>query len=147
MSIYTQSEAVDAEMSGSLGRDNSQPTVGIGVNPNRSGRGLFAAASVYEISEWPRPAQVVGAPHAERLDFEQLVGELSMRFIDLPSTDVDAAIQDGQRRIVEALDLDRSTMFQFSDDGNLLATHSWWRYRRSVAAPTHVGQGEFPVDA
>ncbi len=126
MSIHLRSETVDAEMSGSL-RDSSQPAVGIGLNSIRTDRGLFAAASLYEISEWPRPAPVLGAPHGERLDFEQLVGELSARFIDLPSADVDAAIQDAQHRIVEALDLDRSTLFQISDDGDLLSTHGWWR--------------------
>ena len=42
-------------------------------------------------------------------------------------TDVDAAIQEAQRRIVEALDFDRSALFQLSDDGDLLHTHSWWR--------------------
>jgi hypothetical protein len=44
----------------------------------------------------------------QRVDFEQLVGELSMRFIDLPAADLDAAIEEAQCRIVEALDLDRA---------------------------------------
>ena len=86
----------------------------------------------------------VSAPHGERLDFEQLVGELSVRFIDLPPTDVDAAIQEAQRRIVEALDLDRSTLFQLSDDGDLLYTHSWWRPEVSAPPARMSARESFP---
>ena len=50
-----------------------------------------------------------------------------MRFIDLPATEVDAQIPEAQRCIVEALDLDRSTLFQLCEDGDLLSTHGWWR--------------------
>ena len=39
----------------------------------------------------------------------------------------DAAIHDAQRHIVEAFDLDGSTLFERSDDGDLLGTHGWWR--------------------
>jgi formate hydrogenlyase transcriptional activator len=127
MSIRLQPKAVDAETSGDLERVSSQPPVGIGLNPIRTDRRLFPAGSICEMPERWRLAHADNAPHGERLDFEQLVGELSMRFIDLPPTDVDAAIEEAQRRIVEALDLDRTTLFQLSDDGDLLSTHSWWR--------------------
>jgi len=40
---------------------------------------------------------------------------------------VDATIHEAQRCIVEALDLDGSTLFERSDDGDLLGTHGWWR--------------------
>ena len=42
-------------------------------------------------------------------------------------TDVDAAIHEAQRCIVEALDLDGSTLFQLCEDGDLRSTHGWWR--------------------
>jgi formate hydrogenlyase transcriptional activator len=82
--------------------------------------------------------------YAEWLPFEQLVGELSVRFIDLPAADVTGAIEEAQRRIVEALDLDGSTLFQLSGDGDLVYTHGWCR--PEVAAPgTHVsGRESFP---
>ena len=41
--------------------------------------------------------------------------------------DVDGAIHEAQRCVVEALDLDGSTLFERSDDGDLLGTHGWWR--------------------
>jgi formate hydrogenlyase transcriptional activator len=67
------------------------------------------------------------AAYAEWLPFEQLVGELSVGFIDLPAADVAAAIQEAQRRIVEALDLDQSLLFQLGEDGELTYTHGWSR--------------------
>jgi formate hydrogenlyase transcriptional activator len=39
----------------------------------------------------------------------------------------DAAIREAQRCIVEALDLDGSTLFERTDDGDLLGIQSWWR--------------------
>ena len=68
-----------------------------------------------------------------------------VRFIDPLRTDVDAAIHEAQRCIVEALDLDGSTLFELrmmaiAPHPRLVASRS------SSAARTPVGQGEFPVD-
>ncbi len=45
----------------------------------------------------------------------------------MSSTDVDPAICEAQRCIVEALDLDGSTLFELSDGGDFLSTQRWWR--------------------
>src|SRR5258705_2287262 len=63
----------------------------------------------------------------DRLRFETLIADLSAEFVNLDTDLIDGAIQDAQRRIVEALDLDRSTLFQFSEDGELVFTHYWSR--------------------
>jgi transcriptional regulator with GAF, ATPase, and Fis domain len=64
----------------------------------------------------------------ERLRFETLVADLAAEFVHLLPDQVDGAIEDAQRRIVEALDLDRSTLFQFVDaEGTLFFTHAWSR--------------------
>src|SRR4030095_10301905 len=58
--------------------------------------------------------------------------------------DVDAAIHETQRCIVEALDLDGSTLYERSDDGDLLGTHGWWR-PEVPAPPARVSAKEsFP---
>ena len=45
-----------------------------------------------------------------------------------PPEQVDGAIEDAQRRIVEALDLDRAALYEFVDaNGSLLFTHFWSR--------------------
>jgi formate hydrogenlyase transcriptional activator len=56
----------------------------------------------------------------------------------------DAVIHEAQRCIVEALDLDGSTLFERSDDGDLLGTHGWWR-PEFQAPPARVSAREsFP---
>ena len=64
---------------------------------------------------------------ADRLRFESLIGELAAHFVNLESDQVDAAIEDAQRRLVEALCLDRSTLFEFDADGKATLTHYWSR--------------------
>ena len=60
----------------------------------------------------------------ERFRFESLVIDLAAGFINVDPEDVDHAIENCLRRIVEALGLDRSTLFQRSGD-DLVVTHSW----------------------
>src|SRR5438093_11831894 len=67
-----------------------------------------------------RPRVEVG----ERLRFESLIIDLAAGFISIDPERVDQAIEDSLRRIVEALGLDRSTLFQRSGD-DLVVTHSW----------------------
>ena len=64
---------------------------------------------------------------ADRLQFETLVGDIAARFVNLESDGVDTAIEDAQRRLVEALDLDRSALFEFDADGRPILTHYWAR--------------------
>ncbi len=123
---------VEADRTGSAGelmgrrKDYSEARVEIGLNPIRTRRGFFMV-TIVGVTDRPRLDHTFTASHAESLRFEQLVGELSMQFIDLPPGDMDAAIRESQRSIVEALDLDSSMLFQLSNDGDLLYTHGWRR--------------------
>jgi formate hydrogenlyase transcriptional activator len=62
----------------------------------------------------------------ERLRFERLLADLSAGFVALPADQVDGAIEDAQGRIVEALGVDRSSLFQFSAE-EMVLSHSWVR--------------------
>jgi formate hydrogenlyase transcriptional activator len=70
-------------------------------------------------------------PHAgceDRLRFEMLLTELSAQFIGATSESLDNEIVSAQRRIVEALDLDRSVLGQLAEGGKgFVYTHSWYR--------------------
>jgi transcriptional regulator with GAF, ATPase, and Fis domain len=57
--------------------------------------------------------------------FERLLAEISTLFINLPAERIDSEINKAQRLICEFLDLDRSTLFQVSenDHDTLLMTH------------------------
>ncbi len=59
------------------------------------------------------------------LHFEELVTDLSVRFVNLPAKDLDNTIEDCQRLFCEAMGLDRSTLHQVFDEepGVLFLTH------------------------
>jgi transcriptional regulator with GAF, ATPase, and Fis domain len=62
----------------------------------------------------------------ERLRFEALLVDLSASFVHIPADQVDVMIVEAQRRIVQALGLDRSTLLQRSDEADDLSlTHAW----------------------
>ncbi|HSD49995.1 MAG TPA: GAF domain-containing protein, partial [Candidatus Methylomirabilis sp.] len=61
----------------------------------------------------------------ERLEFERLLADVATSFVGLPADQVDGAIETAQRRIGETLGVDRSSLFQFSADGEMILTHSW----------------------
>lgn len=64
----------------------------------------------------------------DRAQFESLVANLTARFVNLPADQVDAEIEAAQRRIVEALGLDRSTLFELlGDRSTIVFTHYWAR--------------------
>jgi PAS domain S-box-containing protein len=70
----------------------------------------------------------VEAELADRLRLQRLLADLSTRFVALPSAQVDAAIEETQRLIVETLGLDRSTLWQIAEDTpGLVLTHCWQR--------------------
>jgi PAS domain S-box-containing protein len=65
---------------------------------------------------------------AEKLRLQQLLAELSRRFVAFPSGQVDGAIREAQRLIVEMLGLDRSTLWQMVDERlGFTLTHVWQR--------------------
>ena len=57
--------------------------------------------------------------------FERLLADLATSFVGLPPDKVDGAIEDAQRRVAETLGLDRSSLFQFTPDGEMILTHMW----------------------
>jgi transcriptional regulator with GAF, ATPase, and Fis domain len=64
----------------------------------------------------------------DRVRFEALISDIASQFVNVDSDLIDGSIEDAQRRLVEALDIDRSTLFQFVDDGSeLVLTHYWAR--------------------
>ena len=66
------------------------------------------------------------APSAH-VDLERMLSRLAVRFVNVPPTDVDAAIADSQRQIVEAFDLDHSALWTFDADDHATSTHLWRR--------------------
>jgi len=63
----------------------------------------------------------------DRLRFERFLAQISARFINLPSGEVDNAIEDSLRCIVEEVGIDRSGLFQIDEKDDLVMTHTWRR--------------------
>src|SRR5438045_713098 len=62
----------------------------------------------------------------ERLRFESLLSRLSTTFINLPAEEIDSQVERGLQQIVEFLGIDRSSLYQFSENGReLVVTHSY----------------------
>ena len=83
--------------------------------------------TVPTIGKQPRVDAAPAAGSAEELSrFERLLVELSAGFINLPAGRIDEAIEDGLRRIVEALEIERSTLNSRSPtSGRIEITHSY----------------------
>ena len=62
----------------------------------------------------------------ERLRFETLIADLSSKFVNLQSGDVDREITDAARHICELLEIDLAALWQ------------WLEESPSVLIPTHV---------
>ena len=79
------------------------------------------------IAKHPRPDAAPASLSADELSrFERLLVDLSAGFINLPTSRIDEAIDDGLRRIVEALGIDRSTLNSRSPaTGRIEITHSY----------------------
>ena len=82
-------------------------------------------ASVIDLAERRRFERGPELALDERLgSFERLLADLSATFSNVPSEQVDGVIPLAQRRIVDALDLDRSTLW-VAEDGDLVHNHDW----------------------
>lgn len=91
-----------------------------------------------------RPAASPGSSSVhDLLRFERLMSDLSATFINLPADRIDDVIQDGLRRVVETLGIDRSSLTRVApDSGQLHTTHSW-----AAAGALRLRTTAWPQDA
>jgi PAS domain S-box-containing protein len=108
-------------------RDGTRFPVEVGLRPLETAEGLFVLAAVTDVAARRELAEAAQRAVEGRLDFERLVAELSVQFINLPVEQVDNAIRDALRKIGETLDLDRCNFFRILPDGMLVDPISWLR--------------------
>ena len=79
-----------------------------------------------------------------RLEFETLISDLSSRFINLPSGEVDRVIEDALRRVCELVGIDLAVLWQWevAAPGVITATHSY--ALEGVQPPGEMCQDQFP---
>jgi PAS domain S-box-containing protein len=62
----------------------------------------------------------------ERMRLDHLLFSISAGFINLPAYEVDREIENALKLVVETLEIDRSSLLQFSDDKKQLRTTHFW---------------------
>jgi PAS domain S-box-containing protein len=124
--------------------DGSVFPVEIDLNPIDTADGRFVLAAVIDISARAEAEAVNRQLLEDQLDFERLVAELSVQFINVPADRVDAAIARALARVGEVLCIERCTFYRIEDDGMLTSPISWERDGiPSVPAPVAAGE-RFP---
>jgi PAS domain S-box-containing protein len=106
-------------------RDGTEIPVEIGLKPIQTNDGWLMLASIVDVSTRRLGEEVQRSTAVEQLAFERLVGDLSSRLINVPPEQIDKAIADSLRRICEALDLDRGTLYRVDHQGMLADDMSW----------------------
>jgi formate hydrogenlyase transcriptional activator len=105
-------------------RDGSRFPIEIELSPIETAHGTFVFALIGK----RREAQAAKRLTLKgQLQFERLIAELSVQFINLPVDQVDGAIHAALRRIGEAMGLDRCTFYQIEPGDLLTAPLSWQR--------------------
>ena len=107
-------------------RNGSEFPVELGLRPIATERGTEVLALVADLTARgevePQTSRLM-----EQLEFERVVSELSMAFINLPVDRVDDAIWTALRRLGEELELDRCQFYRVLPDGTAVAPVGWQR--------------------
>jgi hypothetical protein len=91
-----------------------------------------------------RPAEAWRADREEQLRIEALHVDLSAQFVRVPADEMNRLIEEAQRRIVQALGLDRSTLLQRTEsEDDLVITHTW-AVPECAAKPGLFAKRDFP---
>ena len=73
-----------------------------------------------------------------------LLADISSKFVNLPSGEVDGEIVAAERRICELLDLDLAALWQWSDESRGVLTPTHVYAREGLQAPGQMRQEQFP---
>jgi PAS domain S-box-containing protein len=118
-------------------RDGLEFPIAITLSPLNVEQGLFTLVSVVDLTERQELEHAASLAIDRRVEFERLIAELSVQFINLPADQVIESIRDAIRRIGEALDVDRCTFFRIIEGEPPAGPIAWWG-RPGVAVPATV---------
>jgi PAS domain S-box-containing protein len=107
--------------------DGSQFPIEMHLTPVHAEDGVFVVAAVIDLTEPKETEDAVRASADAQLDFERLVAELLVEFINVPPERVNDVIGEALRRVGESLDLDRCVFIRLSADGQLTRPARWER--------------------
>jgi PAS domain S-box-containing protein len=134
LSESSQTIGLEHRLSG-RSRDGRRFPIAITLNPLNVERAFFTLVSVGDLTESHERAQAASMALDRKVEFERLMAELSVQFINLPADQVIESIRDAVRRIGEMLDVDRCSFFRIIEGELAAGPIAWWG-RRGVAAAT-----------
>jgi PAS domain S-box-containing protein len=83
-------------------------------------------------------------PLASRLEFEMLISDISSRFVNLPSSEVDREIEDVQHRVCEVLGVDLSALWEEAVAGGPLTLTHFYSSQEDLLPPMRgMSAGEY----
>ena len=124
--------------------DGSQFPIEMRLTPVRTEDGVFVVAAVIDLSDSTKTEDAARSSAEAQLEFERLVADLLVEFINVPPNRVDEVIQTALRRVGETLDLDRAIFARFSSDGQITHPATWERHGcPPVPIPTNATE-RFP---
>ena len=122
-------------------KDGSHFSVSVYLKWLSSGEEMVGVAALIDLSEAVKPEFTATLDRAAR--FDRFLSNLTSSFMDVPSQALDAAIERALPLLLEALDLDRCTVFRVDDsDRDLLVTHT--SGRAGLPSPERLTDSEFP---
>jgi PAS domain S-box-containing protein len=126
-------------------KDGSHIPVDVELIPVPDKDRRFVLAAVSDASERRRARNELRRAADDRIAFEALVAELAVECVNLPLDDVDRTLEESLARLVRALDLDRSTLFQVVEEsGDFVHTHQWTRPGWPAPPPRISAREQFP---
>jgi PAS domain S-box-containing protein len=109
-----------------LTKDGRKIPVDISCGFTEGGRKHLMQGIFRDISE----RKQAEAAMQQRVQLEQLVTSISTQFINLNADEIDSGIQRALQQMGEFIDVDRSYVYQMSEDGIYINnTHEWWAAR------------------
>ncbi len=118
-------------------RDGLEFPIAVTLSPLKVEQCLFTLVSIVDLTERQELEQAASLAIDRKVEFERLIAELSVQFINLPADQVIESIRDAMRRIGETLDVDRCSFFRIIEGEPPAGPIAWWG-RPGVAAPTAV---------
>lgn len=115
---------------------------------DKRGAGARRRQSVGVVSArgWMNPGNLsLHAEPEQRLHFETLIADLSLKFVNLPAGEVDREIMEAERRICALLGLDFAVVWQVSDEapGFFTLTH-FFSAQGGPQPPERMRQEQYP---
>ena len=107
---------------------------------NYGGPGGGTVEDVPETEHTPRSLE----PLEDRLEFEMLISDISSRFVNLPSSEVDREIEEVQHRVCEVLGVDLSALWEEAVVGGPLTLTHFYSSQEDLLPPMRgMSAGEY----